>query len=66
MSESKSNWTATDIQRMLANPLYCLAEEPIISEEEWIKAGARLISEIGADKYLRLLLENVKTTYETK
>ena len=65
MDESRSSWTATDIQRALANPFYCLAGEPIISEEEWIKAGAKLIGEIGAEKYLRLLLENVKTTYGT-
>jgi hypothetical protein len=65
MDTPKSDWTATDVQRVLANPFYCVAGGPgaMISEEEWIKAGAQLISEIGAERYLRLVLENVKAVY---
>ena len=65
MDTPKSDWTPTDVQRVLANPFYCVAGGPgaMISEEEWIKAGAKLISEIGPEQYLRLLLDNVKAAY---
>jgi hypothetical protein len=33
---------------------------PIISEEQWIAAGAKMIEELGADDYLRLLIANLK------
>jgi hypothetical protein len=29
-------------------------------EEQWIKAGIRLINEIGAEAYLRLLLDHLR------
>jgi hypothetical protein len=61
--------TPDDIRRMLSNPFYCLRQihpdfaiehEPIISEQQFIEAGARLIQEIGPEKYLKELLENLK------
>jgi hypothetical protein len=61
---SNKHWTPTDVQRTLANPFYCVDET--IPEEEWIKAGVRLIGEIGAEQYLRLLLENVKANHRGK
>jgi len=58
-----------DIRKMVCNPVYCLdrvapwiAEPPgpMISVEEWVAAGAKLIEEIGAESYLRLLIENIR------
>lgn len=58
-----------DIRKMVCNPVYCLdrvapwiAEPPgpMISVEEWVAAGAKLIEEIGAESYLRLLIENLR------
>jgi hypothetical protein len=59
-----------DIRRIVANPYYCLRNwavgqdihEPLISEEDWIKAG---VSSIKQDRdngktFLRSLLENLK------
>jgi hypothetical protein len=71
METPKPNWTEADVQRTLANPYYCLSNwttcedkhEAIISEEEWIDAGAKLIRKMGAKKYLRLLLDNLKTNH---
>jgi hypothetical protein len=62
-------WTAEKIEKIVSNPFYCLRtvapyftaeHEPLISEESWIQAGAKLIGEIGAEQYLRRLLENLK------
>jgi hypothetical protein len=44
----------------VANPAYGLLVPPVITEEMWIKAGIRLINEIGADEYLRLLLDHFR------
>lgn len=63
--------TEGDIERILSNPFYCiqvdetfsLKHKPLISEEDWIKGGARLIKEIGAEEYLKHLLENLKGNY---
>jgi hypothetical protein len=61
-------WQDRDIRRMIANPYYCLRNwapgqdihEPMISENDWIKAAMRMIKEEGADVFLRHLLENLK------
>ena len=58
-----------DITKMGCNPVYCLdrvapwiAEPPgpLVPVEEWVAAGAKLIEEIGADAYLRLLIQNLR------
>ena len=58
-----------DIRKMVSNPVYCLdrvapwiAEPPgpVIPIEQWVAASAKLIEEIGAESYLRLLIQNLK------
>ena len=57
--------------RLLSNPVYavkisptvCMPLEPLISEDDFIKAGVKLIEDIGAESYLRNLLENLKGNY---
>lgn len=53
---------------MLANPYYAIViakslnedHEPLITEEDWIKANAKLIQEIGAEEWLHRLLDTLK------
>jgi len=61
--------SAQDIRKMVSNPVYCLdrvapwiaeAAGPIIPVEQWVTAGAKLIEEIGAEAYLRLLIQNLR------
>jgi hypothetical protein len=67
----REGWTAGDVTGMIANPFYaitideglCLPHEPMISEDEWIKANAKLISELGPEPYLRNLLSVLKGNY---
>jgi len=67
----KLDFTADDIERIFANPYYCLPNwttcgdrhPALCSEDVWVRAGAKLIKEIGAEKYLRHLLENLKGNY---
>jgi len=37
--------------------------EPLISEDNWVKAKVRLIEELGAEPYLRNLLSVLKGNY---
>jgi hypothetical protein len=38
------------------NPNYCLTGPPIVTEEKWIEANARLVQKMGAESYLATLL----------
>ena len=58
-----------DVRKMVCNPVYCLdrvapwiAEPPgpLVPVEQWVAAGAKLIEEIGAEAYLRLLIQNLR------
>ena len=58
-----------DIRDILYNPRYCLdriapwiAEPPggLVPVDEWVAAGAKLIEEIGAEVYLRRLIQNLR------
>ena len=64
-----ANFSDADVRKVLCNPVYCLGHlapwvsdppPPIISEEQWIAAGAKMIEQLGADEYLRLLIANLK------
>lgn len=57
--------------KILSNPFYCITIDPIfcekhppiISEEDFIKSGSKMILEFGAETYLKTLLENLKGNY---
>lgn len=57
-----------NLKKMLANPYYAIVmdkslsedHEPLIAEEDWVKANAKLIEEIGATEWLHKLLETLK------
>ena len=62
-------FTEQELLKIVANPFYCLSavhpifaqvHEPLISEEMWVGAAAAAIKDMGAEKFLRLLLENLK------
>jgi hypothetical protein len=42
-------WTHDSVTRTLINPNYCLADLPVVRGEQWIKANAKLVREIGAE-----------------
>lgn len=52
-----------------ANPYLCLSQmnpalaqkhETLISEDTFVQTGAKLIAKMGAESYLRMLLENLR------
>jgi hypothetical protein len=57
-----------NLKKMLANPYYAIViaknlsedHEPLIAEEDWVKANAKLIQEIGAEEWLHRLLDVLK------
>jgi len=61
------------VELMMTNPFYCISQvspiftmehPPLIDEVTFIKVGAKLIKEIGAERYLELLLQNLKSDFE--
>ncbi len=65
------DWTPGDVASMMANPFYAinideglaLPHEPLISEDDWIRANVGLIGELGPEAYLRNLLSILKGNY---
>jgi hypothetical protein len=53
---TQDKWTPDSVSRTLMNPRYCLSDPPVVSEEQWIKANARLLQDMGAENYLLMLL----------
>lgn len=57
-----------ELKKVLANPYYAInldaslgeEHEPIISEEDWVKANAKLIKEIGEEDWLYRLLDALR------
>jgi hypothetical protein len=50
------------MSKILANPMGCLSMPPVVDEDQWIAANARLIREMGSEAYLRQLLGIIKET----
>jgi hypothetical protein len=67
----QEDWTPSDVASMVANPFYAinvdeglaLPHEPLISEDDWVKANVGLIEELGPEAYLRNLLSILKGNY---
>jgi len=53
---SQEKWTPEAVTRVLIDPRYTLAEPPVILEEQWIEANAKLIEQLGPQAYLSTLL----------
>ncbi len=58
-------FTEDNLQRILINPYYAITvapqlaaeHDPPMSEAEWIQANASLIREVGAERWLKQLLD---------
>lgn len=58
-------WTPDDAKKYLSNPIYCGigSYQQIVPDASFIRAGSRLIKEIGPRKYLQLLLANLREAF---
>jgi hypothetical protein len=45
--------------------MFCVDHEPMVTEEQWIKANIEVIKELGSEKWLKNLLENLKGNFVT-
>ncbi len=71
MAADEGDWAPGDIAGMIANPFYAIniddgltmPHEPLISEDDWVKANVGLINELGPEPYLRNLLSILKGNY---
>lgn len=55
-------WTEDNLLRMTANPIYAgVPPYPaIVDDKKWIGAAVNTIKEVGAEKFLKLLLEELR------
>ena len=68
---AKGKFTKRDLELMFANPFYCININPnmcephptLVNEADWIKAALVSINELGAEKFLTNLLDNLKGKY---
>ena len=59
------HFTEDNVQRIILNPFYAITvaprwteeHEPPMGEAEWVQANASLMGEIGAERWLRQLLD---------
>ena len=64
-------FTEEMVEKILSNPFYCMTidssfcmpHKPIISKEDWIKANVKLIKDLGAEKWLYGLIQNLSGDY---
>jgi hypothetical protein len=58
------NWTENDIRKLIANPKFCLGDQPTITRDLWIKAATRRIKEDrdGGKSFLQDLLDHLAST----
>ena len=49
-------WTEDSVARTLINTNYCLTDPPVVTEEKWIGANAKLVQKMGVEPYLATLL----------
>jgi hypothetical protein len=58
---SQEKWTLESVTRVLMDPRYCLSEPAVVTDEQWIKANAKLIGEMGPETYLATLLSVLRS-----
>jgi hypothetical protein len=66
-----TEWTEDDVRRLAMNPFYaitiepelCEPHEPMVTEDQWVAANVRMIGDLGAEGYLRTLLDVLKGNY---
>jgi len=64
-------FTTETIERLISNPFYAIDINPVfiqehpkmVTKKEWIKANIKLMDEIGAERWLENLLENLTGNY---
>ncbi len=59
-------WRPEDVENMVTNPIYTGIGpfERLVSDDAFVKAGKKAIQEMGAEKYLRLLLKNLRASFD--
>lgn len=61
------DWTEHDVREILSNPIYTgIGPFPqVVDDATWVRAGAKVIGEIGAEAYLTQLLKSLRASFES-
>jgi len=60
-----TEWTGDDVLEVLVNPVYTgVGEYPrMVSDEMWVKAVSKIIQDIGAEKALATMLQELRKAF---
>ena len=61
----QTGWQASDVEKIIANPLYAGfgPVEALLPTADWISAASKMIRERGPERFLLLLLENLREAF---
>ena len=66
MKKPKVGWRDKDVEAMICNPIYAGVGPypPIVPQDQWVAAAAKAISEMGAERFLRTMLRELRSALE--
>lgn len=64
--DNKHIWTPEAVLAMMANPVYVgiYPYPEVVPEDMWVKAAVKSIQEVGAEKFLRTMLQSLRDSME--
>jgi hypothetical protein len=59
------NWQASDVVKLISNPIYAGVGPypPMMSDADWVRAASKVIKEVGRERFLLTLLENLREAF---
>lgn len=60
-----TDWDTVDVVKLIANPIYAGLGPlpPMLTREEWIASALEVMQDIGAERFLVLLLEGLAEAF---
>lgn len=60
-------WTVEQLQRLNCNPIYAgVGPYPqVIDDATWIRGGKRMIKEVGPERFLAMMLEELRFAWDS-
>ena len=62
-SNGDDRWKEEDVLRVLLNPVYTMASNPTVDDDQRLNAQKKLLAEQGEDEYFRRLLTEIQGTF---
>lgn len=59
-------WQPSDVLRIMTNPIYVGFGPipPMMADDEWVAASVKVVGEVGLERYLHALIENLRDAFQ--